>query len=157
MVNVLRYLVLALFLLPLASCEKTPGYGEAIRFVENDTEWSVTLHRAWYHADPARVMVELEYRNDGGDSYSIKPTNLVVTDGEQRWFAGGKAAYIPHIRPGESFRIRAAFNTVTVTGSQLYLQPFNDLVHANPRFLLKNKGEVPLPGEHLTPDWHIPR
>ncbi len=138
----------------VACTAKIPAYNETVAVSENDAVWEVRLIRSYY-AD-TQVGVELEYANRAGASFSIKPENLKLTDTEGgKWTAEGRFPYIPLLQPGETKKIKALFINVPVTEKPLFLHPFNDLVHQDVKFLVKDAGGAPLPGDHKDTHWDV--
>lgn len=141
-----------LFALLLVSCAKLPGYGDTITVDEGGSVWEVRLVKAFHNENV--VFVNLEYVNRSGELFSIRPTNLVLTDtGGNRWIADGRFQLLPLVQPGETKTLKASFANVAVTGKPLYLEPFKNLVHKEAKFLLKAEGGTPLPGNHENAAW----
>jgi hypothetical protein len=147
-----KKLVLSLALL-LGACTRLPGYGDTVSIDENGSVWDVKLVKS-FHNDNV-VFVQLEYVNRAGDTFSIKPDNLVITDDAGgRWIADGRNALLPLVTPGQTQTLKASFANVSVSDSQrLYVAPMAQLVHKQVKFLLKDKGATPLPGNHEDAHW----
>lgn len=155
----LRYLSLSTLLLAMLAfqgCTRDPSYFDTIQVDEGDARWEVTLHGVEFRHP--HMIVELEYGNMRGASYTLHPRHVIVFDDQgNRIPSSGGNAILPLVRPGESYRIKVAFATVPLSGHAFYLHPFHGLAKDDPRFLLKKAGGIPLPGEHMAADWDIPR
>lgn len=149
------WMALAL-LLGSACTAKIPAYNETIAVSENEAIWEVRMLRSFY--GNALVGVELEYANRSGASFTIKPENVMLTDTEGgKWLATGRFPYIPLLQPGGTEKVRISFSNVVVTEKPLFIHPFNDLVHKDVKFLVKDSGGAPLPGDHSDTHWDVAR
>lgn len=144
--------IVAFALLCTAACEKHPGYRQSVSVSEEGAVWEVKLNKA-FHSDQG-VWVELEYANRAGPAFTVWPRNVLIRDDEgHSWIADGRMAMAPLLQPGNSQVVRAGFSDAVVGNGPLYLVPFSKLTHDGPVFLLKAKGDTPLPGNHENEHW----